>query len=155
MTVYIVAGAIALVAAAMGGLATDVGAWYRNLEKPSWQPPDWLFAPAWTLIFALIAWSGADAWLSATPEQRLWLVILPFTVNLLLNVAWSFLFFRLRRPRVAMWEVAALWASIVWLMVSLWPVSNLAALLLLPYLSWVTFAAYLNRTIVRLNPGIA
>lgn len=152
MTVYIVAGVIALAAAGLGALATDIGPWYRALRKPSWQPPDWLFGPVWTVIFGLIAWSGAMAWQAATPDQRLWAVALPFAVNLLLNVAWSFLFFRMRRTRLALGEVVALWLSILWLIVSLWGVSQTAALLLVPYLVWVSFAGVLNRTIVRLNP---
>ncbi|MEZ5559791.1 MAG: TspO/MBR family protein [Pseudomonadales bacterium] len=154
MTVYLVSGGIAFAAAMLGGLATDIGDWYRGLTKPSWQPPDWLFAPVWTLIFALIAWSAGAAWLAATPEVRGVQVVLPFAVNLLLNVAWSFLFFRLRRPRLAFVELLALWLSIVVMIAALWPISELAALLLLPYLIWVSFAGWLNRTIVRLNPEV-
>lgn len=154
MTVYLVAGGIAFAAALLGGLATDIGDWYRELKKPTWQPPDWLFAPVWTLIFALIAWSAAAAWLAASADERGSQVVLPFAVNLLLNVAWSFLFFRLRRPRLALIELLALWLSIVVLMLALWPISQLAALLLLPYLLWVSFAGWLNRTIVRLNPEV-
>ncbi|MEQ8858856.1 MAG: TspO/MBR family protein [Pseudomonadales bacterium] len=154
MTAYLVAGGIAFVAAMLGGLATDIGDWYRNLQKPSWQPPDWLFAPVWTLIFALIAWSAGAAWLAATPEVRSVQVVLPFAANLLLNVAWSFLFFRLQRPRLALKELLLLWLSIVVLMAALWPISEFAALLLLPYLLWVSFAGWLNLTIVRLNPAV-
>lgn len=154
MTVYLVAGGIAFAAALLGGIATDIGDWYRELKKPAWQPPDWLFAPVWTLIFALIAWSAAAAWLAASADERGVRVVLPFAVNLLLNVAWSFLFFRLRRPRLALIELLALWLSIVVLMLALWPISQFAALLLLPYLLWVSFAGWLNRTIVRLNPEV-
>jgi translocator protein len=152
MMVYVISGTIALVTAALGGMATDIGEWYRNLNKPSWQPADWLFPVVWTLIFAMIAWSAADAWINAEPEARWLQVLLPFTVNLALNIAWSFLFFRMRRPRLALLEVTALWLSIVVLIALVWPISTLAALLLVPYLLWVSFAAVLNRAIVRLNP---
>jgi translocator protein len=154
MTVYLVSGSIALIAAMLGGLATDTGDWYRNLKKPSWQPPDWLFAPVWTTIFALIAWSAAAAWISADPAARVLQVVAPFAVNLALNIAWSVLFFRLRRPRLALFELVALWLSIVVLMLALLPISTLAALLLAPYLLWVSFAGVLNRAIVRRNPDV-
>ena len=154
MTPYLVAGGIAVVVALCGALATDIGPWYRNLRKPTWQPPDWLFGPAWTSIFTLIAIGAGLAWNRAEPGERLALVVLPFAVNLVLNVAWSFLFFRLRRPRVAFLEVLALWASIVWLLASLWQVSPAAGALVVPYLLWVTFASVLNRTIIRLNPEV-
>jgi len=154
MIPYLIAGAIAVVVALLGALATDIGPWYRGLQKPSWQPPDWLFGPAWTTIFALIAIAGGLAWNRADPAERLDLVVLPFAVNLALNVAWSFLFFRLRRPRLAFLEVLALWASIVWLLASLWQVSATAGALVVPYLLWVSFASVLNRTIIRLNPQV-
>lgn len=154
MTPYLVAGGIAVVVALLGALATDIGPWYRNLRKPAWQPPDWLFGPAWTSIFTLIAIGAGLAWNRAEPGERLPLVLLPFAVNLVLNVAWSFLFFRLRRPRVAFLEVLALWLSIVWLLASLWQVSPVAGALVVPYLLWVTFASVLNRTIIRLNPTV-
>jgi tryptophan-rich sensory protein len=154
MTPYLVAGGIAVVVALCGALATDIGPWYRNLRKPTWQPPDWLFGPAWTSIFTLIAIGAGLAWNRAEPGERLPLVVLPFAVNLVLNVAWSFLFFRLRRPRLAFLEVLALWASIVWLLASLWQVSPAAGALVVPYLLWVTFASVLNRTIIRLNPEV-
>jgi len=154
MIPYLVAGGIAVVVALLGAVATDIGPWYRSLHKPRWQPPDWLFGPAWTLIFALLAFAGGIAWNRAESAERLSLVVLPFAVNLVLNAAWSFLFFRLRRPRLAFREVLILWASIVWLAVSLWQVSNTAGLLVLPYLLWVSFASVLNRTIIQLNPQV-
>ena len=154
MTVYLLSGAIAVIVAGLGAVATDVGDWYRSLAKPAWQPPDWLFGPVWTTVFALMAWSGGLAWHAADAAERPGRVLAPFAVNLLLNVAWSFLFFRARRPRLAFAELTLLWLSIVWLIASLWGISTLAALLLLPYLLWVTFAGVLNRTIVRLNPGV-
>ena len=146
----IVAGSGALVVTLAGGLLTEIGPWYRALRKPSWQPPDWLFGPAWTLILGLAAWSASLGWNAATLGQRPLIVGL-FLVNAILHFLWSPLFFKLRRPDWALIEVPLLWLSILALIVALAPVSPLASALLAPYILWVTFAAYLNLTIVRLN----
>ena len=152
MTPYIIAGAIAVLVAIIGGLATDVGSWYRELNKPSWNPPDWLFAPAWTLIYALAVYAAGTAWEATAPEQRLLWVALPFGINALLNAAWSIFFFSLKRPDWALWEVAGLWLSTASLCGSLLLAVPSAGWALVPYVAWVSFAAYLNATIVRLNP---
>lgn len=141
----------ALLVATVGGTLTDIGPWYQSLQKPSWQPPDWLFGPAWTLIFALAAISAATAWRDAPRrEDREWMIAL-FALNGFLNVLWSLLFFRLHRPDWALIEVGALWLSILVLILVLARYSRPAALLLLPYLAWVTFAAVLNWRVVQLN----
>lgn len=149
-TIAVAAGAAILVAL-LGGLATDTGAWYQALRKPSWQPPAWVFGPAWTLIFSLIAAAGVIAWRRA-PDMRTrhWMVSL-FAINGILNVAWSVAFFTIKRPGWALVEVTMLWASIVVLIVFLWRSSRTASLLLAPYLAWVSFAAVLNFTVARLN----
>jgi tryptophan-rich sensory protein len=149
----IVTTAVAVFTAlAAGGLATRIGPWYRALRRPSWQPPDWAFAPAWTTIFVLLGVSIVLAWNSpdATPGRRTALVA-AVAVNLLLNFFWSVLFFRLERPDWALVEVVPLWLSIVALIVVCAPLSRLGAGLLAPYLVWVSFAAVLNRAVVRLN----
>jgi tryptophan-rich sensory protein len=137
--------------AALGGLMTELGTWYYGLRQPPWKPPDWLFGPAWTAIFALIAVAGIQAWRDA-PDRRAreWLLAL-FALNAFLNVLWSLLFFRLRRPDWALIEVGFLWLSIVVLIAVLGRWSRPAAWLLAPYLAWVTFAAALNAAVVRLN----
>lgn len=139
----------------IGGLMTPRAEWYARLNKPSWQPPGWAFGPAWTIILGLAAWSGVIAWNAAAgpAEQRSILVL--FAVNGLCHLAWSPLFFKAQRPDWALIEVVFLWASLVALVVGLWPISVTAAMLILPYLAWVSFAAYLNLTIVRLNPRTA
>ena len=142
----------ALVLGVVGGLLTEVGPWYDGLRKPSWQPPRWLFAPAWTLIFALTAWSGVLAWRGAGAGAGGHLVIAAlFVVNGVFNLLWSPLFFKWKRPDWALAEIPFLWVSIVALMVGVAPYSDLAPWLLVPYLAWVSFAAALNREIVRLN----
>jgi tryptophan-rich sensory protein len=148
----IVAAVITAIVLGVGGLMTSVGPWYRGIRKPRWNPPDWLFGPAWTLILGLAAWAGVDAWTQA-PDYTAHLRIAAFYgVNILFHMAWSPLFFNLRRPDWALIEVQFLWFSILAMMIGLAPYSSLAVWLLLPYLLWVAFAAYLNFVIVRLNP---
>ncbi len=137
--------------AVLGSLATDIGPWYRSLVKPSWQPPDWVFGPVWTTIFVLCAVSAALAWRSAADAARPMVVTL-FVVNGVLNVLWSVLFFYLKRPFLAGLEIIVLWASIAVLIWYVGQHSRVAAMLLLPYLLWVSFATLLTWTIVHLNP---
>ncbi|MGI4794393.1 MAG: TspO/MBR family protein [Janthinobacterium lividum] len=155
LTPLIVAGVVALVVTGAGGLLTEIGPWYRQLRKPSWQPPDWLFGPAWTLILALAAWSAADAWVSAPSAGQRMLVVVLYSFNALFHLLWSPLFFKFKRPDWALIEVPLLWLSVLAPMVVVAPFAPLASWLLLPYLLWVTFAAYLNLTIVRLNGPFA
>lgn len=138
-----------------GGLMTPIGPWYRNLRKPSLQPPDWLFGPAWTIILGLAAWSAVIAWRAAPDDAARIKVIILFGTNALFHALWSPLFFRARRPDWALVEVVFLWASLVALVVGLWPISQPASLLIVPYLLWVSFASWLNRAIVRLNQPFA
>ena len=147
----IIAALAALTVAVVGGVMTDIGPWYLSLIKPAWQPPDWLFGPAWTLIFSLAAASGVIAWRDA-PDQsgREWMLAL-FALNGFLNVLWSLLYFRLKRPDWALMEVGFLWLSVLLLMMVLGRYSRKASLLLAPYLAWISFAAFLNWTTVRLN----
>ncbi len=135
----------------IGGTLTDIGQWYHSLHKPSWQPPDWLFGPAWTTIFVFVTLAAATAWQTAgSREARQWALAL-FALNAFLNIMWSVFFFRFRRPDWALLEVALLWLSILMLIVFLWRPSRTAALLLVPYLAWVSFAAALNYMVVQLN----
>lgn len=147
-----VAASVAVVCAIAGGVLTTIGPWYRGLRLPSWKPPDWAFGPVWTTIFVLAVVSSVMAWGADTrPEARRALLI-AYGVNVVLNIAWSAIFFRMRRPDWAFVEVIALWASVLSLIVVTAPMSTVAAVLLLPYLAWVSVASYLNLTIVRLNP---
>jgi tryptophan-rich sensory protein len=148
----IVAIATTLTLLLVGALSTTVGQWYRDLHKPPWNPPDWVFGPAWTLILGLAAWAGVLAWSHATGPAEHWRIVGLFAANILLHALWSPLFFNLRRPDWALVEVPFLWASIVALIIGLAPLSPFAGVLMLPYLLWVSFAAFLNLTIVRLNP---
>ena len=143
------AAIVTLLVLGIGGAMTTVGPWYRALRKPSWNPPDWLFAPAWTVILVLAACAGVLAWTRA-PDAHARILTL-FGINIVLHMLWSPLFFNLRRPDWALAEVPFLFLSIAALMVGLAPYDTTCAWLLLPYLVWVGFAAFLNLTIVRLN----
>jgi tryptophan-rich sensory protein len=147
----LIAAILAVMVAVMGATITDIGPWYRSLAQPRWAPPDAAYAVAWTAIYACTALAGVTGWL-ATPTQREREGLLGlFALNGFLNILWSLLFFRLHRPDWALFEVLALWLSVAALIVVVWRRSIPGAVLLIPYLLWVTFAGYLNMTIVRLN----
>jgi len=135
----------------IGGVLTDTGPWYRSLNKPSWQPPDWLFAPAWTLIYVLVTWGVVVAWVKAADARAVSILLTAFVLNGMLNIGWSLVFFRWRRPDQAVLEVVRLWISTLLLAFIAYAVAPLAGWLIVPYVAWVAFAAYLNWTVVRLN----
>lgn len=142
--------ALSFVPAWLGSMATDPS-WYRTLERPTWAPPGWLFGPVWTVLYLLM---GIAAWLvwrrGGFGAARLALVL--FIVQLVFNGVWSWLFFGLRRPDIALGEIMILWLLIAATAVAFWRHSRAAAWLLAPYLLWVTFAAVLNFAIWQMNP---
>ena len=147
----VIAALLATMVAVVGATITDTGPWYHSLEQPRWAPPDMAYAAGWTAIYALTALGGVTGWLAMpTSREREWLIGL-WALNGFLNILWSLLFFRLHRPDWAMIEVLALWLSVAVLIVMIWRRSMIGAVLLLPSLLWVTFAGYLNMTIVNLN----
>ncbi|MHA7871892.1 MAG: TspO/MBR family protein [Hyphococcus sp.] len=137
--------------AVIGGSMTKIGPWYEALEKPALNPPNWLFAPAWTIIYALAVFAGVTAWRDARNVRDRAHIASLFFINALLNILWSAFFFTVQRPDWAFAEVITLWLSVAALIVVIRRFSPPAALALWPYLLWVTFAAYLNYAIVRLN----
>jgi tryptophan-rich sensory protein len=141
---------LSFLAAWVGALYAP-GEWYASLAKPAWNPPNWVFAPVWTVLYVLIGWSG---WLVWRAEGLLTkpLVFAPYFLQLLLNAAWSWLFFGLHQPALAFGEIVFLWLAIFATVMVFWRRSRVAALLLLPYLAWVSFAALLNLALWRLNP---
>ena len=146
----IIAGLLAVLVAFLGATITDIGPWYRSLIQPRWAPPEAAYGIAWTVIYALTALGGVKGWLAMQWSEREWLLGL-FALNGFLNILWSLLFFRFHRPDWAMIEVVGLWVSVLALVIFIWRRSIPGAALLVPYLVWVTFAGYLNMTIVRLN----
>jgi len=149
---YAVTAAALFVVAGVGARATDIGPWYRNLTKPSWNPPDWAFPVVWTTIYILIIASVGRAWNLADADLRLMVVVLT-GINLVFNMLWSVLFFAMKKPLWAMVEVSGLWLSIAAMMVGFYSIDTLSALLLIPYIAWVSVAALLNLSIIRLNPA--
>jgi translocator protein len=147
--------AICYAAAWVGSAVTRpaIKNWYAHLAKPSWRPPNWAFAPAWTVIFTLMAFAAWIVW-----NRHETLFVLPalclFGIQLALNMAWSAIFFGLRRPGLAVIEIACLWVAILVTLIQFWGIAPLAGCLLIPYLAWVSFAMVLNFTIWRMNPEV-
>ena len=146
-------GSVAAVAAAGSifnpGRATT-RAWYDALEKPSFNPPDAVFAPVWTILYVLIAISGARVWRSAPGDARA-AALRWWAAQLLLNGAWSPLFFGAKRPEIALADIVLLLIAIGGYVRKARRVDATSAWLMAPYLAWVAFATILNAEIVRLN----
>ncbi len=151
----LIAAAAAFAVAVLGGLMTDIGPWYLSLKQPPWKPPDWLFGPAWTVIYALTAIAGVKAWRLAPDRLSRDTLLVLFSANAFLNVFWSLLYFRLKRPDWALYEVVFLWLSVLALVVVLSRYSRASGWLLLPYLVWVAFAGVLNAVTAQLNGPFA
>ena len=145
----------AVIVAVAGGVLTVIGPWYDGLKKPSWKPPDWAFGPVWTAILILAAISAALAWEAAEGAGARSAILAVLIVNSILNIAWSGIFFKMRRPDWALIEVAMLWLSILALILVLGAHSATAGWLMVPYLAWVSVAAFLNYRIVQLNKPFA
>jgi tryptophan-rich sensory protein len=126
--------------------APEIDGWYRTLDKPSWTPPDYVFGPVWTILYILMA---VAAWLVCRPAgfKAAAVPLTLFGFQLLLNVAWSWIFFKLHQPGWAFFEITLLWIAILATIASALRHSKTAAWLLVPYLAWVSFAAVLNYAI--------
>ncbi len=138
--------------AGLGSLFTnpEIAGWYETLGKPSWTPPNWLFGPAWTLLYLSMAVAGWLVW-RERGETSVTVPLTIFAVQLALNLLWSILFFGQHRTGLAFVEIIFLWAAILATIIVFWRVSSLAGALLVPYLLWVSFAAALNYAVWRLN----
>jgi len=152
----------------------QIGSWYKELNKPFFNPPSWIFGPVWTALFVLMGISLYLVWLKKwDPKNRIgsdktkawnsysqkfftghWKrinIILIFATQLILNVLWSVIFFAVHSPIVAFFELLMLWFAIVFTIVNFYRVSKIAAFLLLPYILWVSFAGILNFVIILIN----
>lgn len=136
---------------AISGSLFMPGEWYETLDKPAWTPPNWLFAPAWTVLYVMIAAAGWLVW----REDGFNLALAVWAANLVFNAAWSWLMFGRRQIGLALIDAIAMLATIIAFMALAWPLSETAALLFLPYLAWVAFATLLNWSILRRNPAQA
>lgn len=142
----------AFVVAAIGGSATasSVGDWYLGLSKPTWNPPSWVFGPAWTLLYLLMSIAAWRVWLrrdepGATRTLQL------HGLQLVLNALWSIFFFGMRRPDLALIDILILLGLLIVIQFRLFRFDRTAAYLWLPYVAWVTFATMLNKAIWLLN----
>jgi len=146
-------GASLLVAVA-GGLATaagDLRGWYSELEKPPFNPPDWVFGPAWTTLYILMAVAAFLVWRRGLSMRHVPPAMSLYLAQLLLNATWTPVFFGLHRTGWALAVIALLWGTIAATIVAFRKVSGLAAGLMLPYIGWVSFAAVLNGWIWAAN----
>lgn len=144
---------LSFAAAALGGfVSTNAGDFYRQLARPEWAPPGWLFGPVWTLLYLLM---GIAAWLVwrergfRTPRTALVL----FLVQLVVNALWSWLFFAWKLGAAAFADILLLWVLVLWTAIAFWRVRRVAGALLLPYLAWVTYASALAYWVWRHNPS--
>jgi tryptophan-rich sensory protein len=163
-------------AGVIGSLFTtsQINDWYKGLNKPFFNPPSWIFGPAWTILFVLMGISLYLVWLKkwepknkiVSQKAKAWNslsqkfftgtwqkanIILIFATQLILNVLWTIIFFGMHSPAAAFFELLMLWFAIVFTIVNFYRVSKTAALLLLPYILWVSFAAILNYFLWQMN----
>lgn len=138
---------IVAAAAAVGGQFMP-DSWYASLRKPSFNPPNWIFAPVWTTLYLLMAVAAWLVWRTSGVDGALLL----FAIQLLLNALWTYFFFGRHAPGMALADIAVLWLAIAATIYVFAQRSGVAAWLLAPYLAWVSFAALLNFEIWRLNP---
>ena len=144
--------AISFGVAALGSLSTiqNVDGWYATAEKASWNPPNAIFGPVWTLLYALMS---VAAWLVWRERKRVDVrpALTVYVVQLVLNAAWTPIFFGAHQLGWALVEIVALWTAVLLTLLSFRGVSKTASWLFVPYLAWVTFAAFLNFTLWRMN----
>jgi translocator protein len=157
ITKLILSIGVCLAAGFIGSIFTTsaIPAWYATLDKPVFSPPNWIFAPVWTTLYILM---GISIYLVQSSKLKVQSektkvknAVLIFWIQLFLNVVWSIIFFGLQNPTFALFEIIVLWGAIFLTIKYFYPISKLAAYLLIPYLIWVTFASILNLSIVLLN----
>jgi translocator protein len=151
LTAILLAACGLIVTAGGGALVTQLGPWYYGLDQPSWKPPDWLFGPAWTTIFLCMGWAFVLAWSKVPSVGGRAMLFGVFALNSGMNLLWSYLFFRRRRPDWALIEVFPFIGSILLMIVVTAPLDVRAGWAFAPYLIWVLFATVLNAAIVRRN----
>ena len=141
---------------AVGGIsgfftATGVDSWYQTINKPSWNPPGWIFGPVWTTLYVMMGIALYLVWKSNASEGVKKNAVTIFAIQLILNFFWSFIFFDQQQPGWALVEIIIMWIAILLTIFAFAKVNKTAAWLLVPYISWVSFATILNYTIWKLN----
>jgi benzodiazapine receptor len=144
-----------LLTLAIGGIAgwitnPEIGGWYQTIQKPSWQPPNWVFGPVWTVLYILMGIAFWLVWREPSSERRNAAIVF-FMIQLLFNFLWSIIFFNFHSIGWALIDIAALWIFIIITIFSFRRVNKTAAWLMVPYICWVSFAMILNYSIFRLN----
>ncbi len=139
--------------AIIGSLFTSssVSGWYSLIEKPAFNPPNWVFAPVWTFLYLLMGIAAFLIWRRGLDKKEVRSALIIFLFQLTLNLFWSFLFFGLQNPGIAFTEIISLWFAILATILAFFQISKVAAVLLIPYILWVSFAAFLNYSIWNLN----
>lgn len=131
--------------------ADGVRSWYPSIAKPGFTPPDWVFGPVWTALYISMGWASYLIWRRGFHAPGVRAALTFYAIQLLLNSLWSPLFFGLQSPGLAFAEIVVFWAALAWTVVLFRRVSLAAALVMMPYLAWVSFATVLNFAIWRLN----
>ena len=141
-----------LIIGGISGVATasNITSWYVTLNKPSFNPPNYLFGPVWTILYLLMGISLFII-LQSPPNNLRKKAITAFVSQLLLNFLWSFLFFQFHALGIALFEIIAMLCSILWMIISFYKINKTAALINIPYVLWVSFASILNASIYFLN----
>ncbi len=149
----IIAVAVSLSAGVIGSFFTSpaIPGWYAALQKPALNPPGWVFAPVWTVLYILIGISLFLIWSEGVKKKEIKTAIIIFFVQLFLNASWSFVFFGMKNPGWALVNIVSLWLIIAVMMILFYKINKKAAYLLTPYIIWVGFASYLNYAIWILN----
>ena len=146
--------AVTFAAAALGAIASaDAGEFYARLARPAWAPPGWLFAPVWTVLYALMAVAAWLVWRVGGWRLQGGALVL-FLAQLAVNALWTWLFFAWRLGGAAFAEILLLWILVAATVVAFWRVRALAGALLVPYLAWVSYACALSFAVWRLNPDV-
>ncbi len=130
---------------------SSIPTWYASLNKPSFNPPNWVFAPVWTVLYLLMGIALYLIWRKGLSDKNVKIAFMVFVFQLVLNSLWSFLFFGLESPFAAFIEIIILWIAILVSIILFFRISWIAGVLLIPYILWVSFASVLNFAIWRLN----
>jgi translocator protein len=128
----------------------SITTWYAGLIKPQFNPPNWVFAPVWMILYLIIGISFYLIW-NKSNDKNIFIPVILFIIQLVLNSAWTIIFFGLKSPLLAFFEILILWILIILCIFKFYPVSVTASFLLIPYLIWVTYAAVLNYSLWKLN----
>lgn len=149
---YIVIPSIAMFISSLGSYwSRDGMQWYRTLSLPGLTPPDWVFGVVWTIIYVLISLAVIYIWNTYPRNNLFYLIMVLFAVNAGANLVWSYIFFNQHMIGLALVDSIVLWATALGLIVLITQVAWIPALLLMPYLAWLTFATYLGWRILQLN----